>query len=221
MLHQDIQNWFKNSSLAYVKRAIEIAANGKHSIVLSGMPSNGKSAMLHVLAELQGTFLQSDDVQWFNHDMVISRQTALRWSSYDGQILMETHNCRCGYYGSPYHACECSVLQISAFQRRFHPSFMNSIPMHIRMDTRDMQDRGQYGETVEQVQARMVTEWVELSFTNEAKNLFEVSNRRLNLSPRSVILTTKVANTIALMDNASKIAVHHAAEALQYVPVRW
>lgn len=231
MLNPEVTQWWNQSSLAYVKRAIEIAANGKHNILLIGEPSNGKTAMLKVLAELQNTHLENDtsrvwmdEVVWINSASVMSRHKALELADCRMQIAVETHLCPCGYYGSKYHACTCTPRQISAFQRRFHPSFMGAIAMHIVMNDRDAQDRGKFpynGDNFEAVKARMIPEWRELPVSAEAQQLYDIVWKRMMLSARAALAMKKVANTIALMDIASgssydNIMIHHMAEAAQY-----
>lgn len=225
MIDQSVLQWWEKSSLAHVKRAIEIAANGKHNIMLTGSPASGKTAMFTVLAELEDTRLETDpkrvwmdEIIYINPATVLTRQRALELSFTRMQVAIESHLCPCGYYGDSYHPCTCSVARITAFQRRFHPSLMSAMGLHISMgDTIDKQDRK--GETFDVVKSRMITEWVELPMNKEALNFRDIASRKFTygLSARQLVETMRVANTIALMDGKDKIMVHHIAESLQYI----
>lgn len=147
---------------AHAKRAVEVAAAGRHSIIFSGSPGFGKSLLIRALAELiaPSLFVEATPVVEEDRLSALMREaeggilclgdlTIIRPVSalsvilhiaerYPGVALVaEMRPCPCGYYGDPVHECNCTARMIQAYQMRFAP-FVEHVDIWIevtRLDT--------------------------------------------------------------------------------------
>ncbi len=153
--------------------------------------------------------------------------------------------CPCGYYGDPSRPCTCTPTMIARYQSRLSGPLLDRIDIHMTVPRVDydklMQDSR--AETSAQVRARVeaARERQRQRFagrtdihanadmgvsdiqtmcvlTSEARQLLDVSVRRLQLSARAYHRLLKLSRTIADLSNCDRIEVSHVAEAIQYRP---
>ncbi len=153
--------------------------------------------------------------------------------------------CPCGYYGDSTRACTCSPTMISRYQGRLSGPLLDRIDLHLDVPRveydRLMSD--ERAETSAEVRKRVesarehqrkrfegraglyansdmgVSEIQQLCYLSpEAKQLLEVSTKRLQLSARSYHRVIKLSRTIADLEDSRRIEVPHIAESLQYRP---
>lgn len=178
-------------------------------------------------------------------DRVISVSRANSQVTYPADfMLVATMNpCPCGYYGDPEHECNCSMTQITAYQKRLSGPLLDRIDMIIQV-SRIPHDQllSNLSETKKQHKAAMSTieeaKNVQLlryksskksnnSLSNSeirhfaplepmAKTFLDNAADKLKLSARSYFKVIKVARTIADIEGSPIVDIPHLAEALQY-----
>jgi magnesium chelatase family protein len=159
-------------------------------------------------------------------------------------MLIAAHNpCPCGYYGSAGRDCSCTPSMIRQYQSRLSGPLLDRIDMHVYVPPveYDKLMNDQQGEASESIRARVesarraqqarfhdypaiyangdmgageVQKFCVL--TGEARQLLELSVRKMQLSARSYHRMLKLSRTIADLEGSESIAVTHVAEGLQY-----
>ena len=161
-------------------------------------------------------------------------------------LLVGARNpCPCGFSGDPSHVCNCTPNQIKRYQAKLSGPLLDRIDMHVdvpRVDFEKLMGRGEgessadIRERVEKARCIQVSRFEEYPglYANadmtvgelddfcivqpDAKQVLSLSVRKLQLSARSYHRVLKLSRTIADLDSAADIEVHHVAEALQYRP---
>ena len=161
-------------------------------------------------------------------------------------LLVGARNpCPCGYSGDPSHVCNCTPNQIKRYQAKLSGPLLDRIDMHVdvpRVDFEKLMGRGEgessadIRERVEKARCTQVSRFEDYPglYANadmtvgeiddfcivqpDAKQVLSLSVRKLQLSARSYHRVLKLSRTIADLDSAADIEVHHVAEALQYRP---
>jgi magnesium chelatase family protein len=157
-------------------------------------------------------------------------------------ILVATANpCPCGFYGTD-RPCNCTASQINHYQRKLSGPILDRIDLHIEVQGVDYKNI--LGSSSDRIKSAAVRQGVEqarnrqhdryknvmvlnsnldnsevkrtIHLTPEARKLLDVAAQKMSLSARGYIRTLKVGQTIADLEAASKVEVHHLAEALQY-----
>lgn len=153
--------------------------------------------------------------------------------------------CPCGYFGDSTRACTCSPTMISRYQGRLSGPLLDRIDLHVDVprveydrlmsdergepsaavrgrveSARDHQRKRFEGRAGLYANADMgVSDIQQLCYlAPEAKQLLDVSTKRLQLSARSYHRVIKLSRTIADLEDSRRIEVAHVAEALQYRP---
>lgn len=161
-------------------------------------------------------------------------------------MLIAAHNpCPCGYYGDSLRQCTCSPNLIERYQSKLSGPLLDRIDLHVdvpRVDYDKLMGSGR-GETSAEIRARviaarqrqaerfagqphlrtnadMTAKQVQAlcQLTPEAKQLLEISVRRMQLSARAYHRVLKLSRTIADLAASALIDVTHVAEAVQYRP---
>lgn len=160
-------------------------------------------------------------------------------------LIAAMNPCPCGYYGDPVHPCTCSPTLIQRYQGKLSGPLIDRIDIHVDVPRVDydklMSDAT--GERsvdirarVEHARERQYTRFAEMPglfanadmnagqvqqlcvLSDEAKQVLELSVRRMKLSARAYHRVLKLSRTIADIGNSEVIQVPHVAEALQYRP---
>jgi len=153
--------------------------------------------------------------------------------------------CPCGYYGDVVRPCTCSPTMITRYQSRLSGPLLDRIDIHLDVprvehDKLMSDERGEPSakvrERVEMARERQrnrfsqhphlyanadmsVTEIKQMCVLSpEARQLLEISVKRMQLSARSYHRTLKLSRTIADLGSSDRIEVQHIAEAIQYRP---
>lgn len=161
-------------------------------------------------------------------------------------MLVAAHNpCPCGHYGDATQQCTCTPTMITRYQAKLSGPLLDRIDLHVEVprvpyDKLMSLDRA---ESSAQVRARVVAARQRQTqrfdayphiFANadmgtgevqdhcilkdDARQLLELSVRKMKLSARSYHRVLKISRTIADLAASDAIAVVHIAEALQYRP---
>ena len=161
-------------------------------------------------------------------------------------LLVAARNpCPCGYHGDPTRACTCTPSAITRYASRLSGPMLDRIDIHVDVPRveYDKLMKAERGESSLAVRAR-VERARELQYArfadhpglfanadmgageiqqlcvlaDDAKQLLELSVRRMALSARSYHRVLKLSRTIADLAESEIIQVNHVAEAIQYRP---
>ncbi len=153
--------------------------------------------------------------------------------------------CPCGYHGDPTRACTCTPTMITRYQSKLSGPLLDRIDIHVDVPRVDYdklmgQEQAETSQLIrnhvirarEKQQERFdkfaniyanadmsVSEIQQFCvMTDEAKQLLELSVRRMQLSARAYHRVLKLSRTIADLGDSEIIEVPHIAEAIQYRP---
>ena len=157
-------------------------------------------------------------------------------------LVCAMNPCRCGWYGHPSGRCRCSAQQVEQYMRRISGPLLDRIDMHIEVPSveyeamrrkeqpeasavirkrvnaaREVQKRRFGGTSVNcnaYMTPAMIGQYCQLDEAGE--KLMQGAFDRLGLTGRSHDRILRMARTIADLDGAERIEVHHLAEAIQY-----
>lgn len=161
-------------------------------------------------------------------------------------LLVSAQNpCPCGYFGDPVKPCTCTPTMITRYQSKISGPLLDRIDIHVdvpRVDYDKLMSM-ERGETSAAVRARVerARERQRQRFadhpglyanadmgageiqqmcvlTPDARQLAELTVRRMQLSARAYHRVLKLSRTIADLDGKEVIETHHVAEAVQYRP---
>ncbi len=158
-------------------------------------------------------------------------------------LVAAMNPCPCGYYGDPVRQCTCTPGQIQRYQKRLSGPLLDRMDIYIDVPAvpyEKLADEGR-GEPSARIRDRVmaarerqrhrfrdnprcvtnadmgpgeVREFCTLDETGRA--LMVTAVKQMHLSARAYHRVLKLARTIADLEGAAHIAVHHLAEALQY-----
>jgi magnesium chelatase family protein len=156
-------------------------------------------------------------------------------------LVASTNPCPCGYYGDSQQACTCTVRSRTTYWSRLSGPLLDRIDLQVMVSRLQPQEltQAQQGEDstpvrqrVEgaraiaqarfggalqcnaEMESRHLRHWCSLE--DGPRTLLEQAIRRLALSARATDRILKVARTIADLEGAASLQVHHLAEAIQY-----
>ena len=152
--------------------------------------------------------------------------------------------CPCGYFGDPYHPCNCPPGLVTRYQRRISGPFIDRVDIFVEVphiEYEKLADNRQ-GEKSEKVRARVeaARELQRQRFTGKktkcnsemspadvrdycqlgdsAQSLLKTAMKQLYLSARAFHRILKLSRTIADLEGSQSIKANHLAEAVQYRP---
>jgi magnesium chelatase family protein len=161
-------------------------------------------------------------------------------------LLILAHNpCPCGYLGDTTRVCTCTPTMIKRYMSKLSGPLLDRIDIHIEVprveydkllgDERgeDSQDVRQRVEDARERQNDRFAKMPDIHangdmrtgdiqtfciLNDDARQLLDLSVRKMKLSARSYHRVLKLSRTIADLAACDTIAVKHVAEALQYRP---
>ena len=153
-------------------------------------------------------------------------------------LLAAANPCPCGHFGDPGHECVCPPARINAYQSRIGGPLMNRIDVFVDVHRPDSSRviQGETGKSSEQMaeevlRAREFASWrharsgVEvtqkagvdaLGFEPKAKETFKSMAESFRLGGRSIARVSRVARTIADIDERELVSSDDVFEALNY-----
>lgn len=160
-------------------------------------------------------------------------------------LVAAMNPCPCGFYGDPSRPCTCTPTTIKRYQARISGPLLDRIDIHldvprVNYDKLMAQERAEPSisvrQRVEQARERQRQRFAgrphlhanadmgpgeiqELcALTPDARQLLDMSVRRMQLSARAYHRVLKLSRTIADLSCSETVEVVHVAEALQYRP---
>ena len=154
-----------------------------------------------------------------------------------------TQGCPCGFLGHPRKACKCAPGDIQRYQAKLSGPILDRIDLRVEVQAPPQERVGKVGDPAESVrlsnsiaaarsrqaerydaidgvhcnaQADPRSRRAFMQPRHEAAALLRRAMTRWDLSVRAYERTLAVARSIADLDGASDVDVHHVAEALQY-----
>lgn len=177
-------------------------------------------------------------------DGVVTIARAASRVTYPASVMLVAamNPCPCGYYGHPTQPCRCSVAKVSLYLARISGPLLDRMDLHVEVPPVDYdqlsapepeEPSAQVRRRVEAARAiqtqryrgsgihsnaaltpALLRECCQLE--ENARELLRGAYERMGLSGRSHDRLLKVSRTIADLEGADRIAVHHLAEAIQF-----
>jgi magnesium chelatase family protein len=158
------------------------------------------------------------------------------------QLIASMNPCPCGFFSDPRRACVCSSTQIRRYLGRISGPLLDRIDIHVevpRLSTQELMGKsiGESSATVRERVARARQRQVarlqpdgltcnaqlkakqlraHCALDDGAHDLLKTAINQFSLSARAYDRILKVARTIADLDAAETIQLHHIAEAINY-----
>lgn len=192
---------------------------------------------LDELPEFASNALQSLRQPLEEHEVRIVRVDGVYVFPCDFQLVAAANPCPCGYLGDDRHECTCTPARIASYQARIGGPLMDRIDVVVDVQRPQTTDviRGSSGLSTQEMRsqvmgARDFSQWREarrggerdqsgvaaMGFQDSARAYFESSADRLGLGGRAITRVSRVARTIADVDQREEVTRDDVAEALQY-----
>ena len=158
------------------------------------------------------------------------------------QLVAAMNPCPCGFRTDPVRECTCSMGNVGRYLKRISGPLQDRIDIHIevpRLMPEEVMTR-QTGESSVAIRERVITarrrqqqRFAETPFhknadmnskalrkfcglSQDVENLLRAAIDQFGLSARAYDRILKLSRTIADLEGADEIMIHHAAEAVQY-----
>jgi magnesium chelatase family protein len=177
--------------------------------------------------------------------VTISRATTSITYPANFLLMLALNPCPCGYYGDPVRACTCTPNMIARYLSKISGPLLDRIDIYVTVQRIDhdklmadsrAESSADVRARVEGARARQRARFAGAEgmfansdmkirdidqfcrLTNDARQLLELSVKRMQLSARAYHRILKLARTIADLADSDLIELPHAAEAIQYRP---
>jgi len=203
-----------------VKRAMEVAVAGRHSLLLFGPHDYGKTLCLQAMAGLADV----DNVGPLQ-DMTAAKRRAViaKLDKGDRAMVAEVIPCPCGSYGDPYAICRCDTTRIVDHRDKLQDvarSFDMLIGVPRPIAVAMAKGTPYHGEDTATVKARIeraATNAVPEGLSEDAQSLLAKAISHAPLSPKQATVAKAIGATVARLDGKATVEVFHISEAIQYV----
>lgn len=198
----------------HAKRGMEVAASGKHNVILMG---SSKKDMV-ALARRFDTIYEGE-YQIFDLDGKDIKGRP------DVMTIGMMHLCPCGKFTHPKYVCKCTPDEVKKYLTDKFNIFPEIFQMHLEVVPVRMGNIARRrGEASEEIKARIdhireMKRRADINTTGmatDATELFKLAIVELGLSDRACKNITSMAETIARMDGKGTIESHHLSEAISY-----
>ncbi len=157
-------------------------------------------------------------------------------------LVAAMNPCPCGYFSDPNHECTCTYTRIYRYRSKVSGPLMDRIDIHVDVPAVRYKDlasehnaetsadigarvnlaRAMQSERLQrakiycnaQMNNRQIRKYCPIN--RESHRLLEMAIDKLGLSARAFNRILKIARTVADLDGAPDLGVHHVSEAIQY-----
>jgi len=202
-----------------VKRVMEVAAVGNHSLLLFGPHDYGKTLCLQAMAGLTDV----DNVGPVQ-DMTAAKQRALRnrLDRHERTIVAEIVPCPCGNYCNAHAVCRCSAVAIQRYRAKLMDTVRSfDAVVGIRRPMPEAMARVRWDtEDTETVKARVMAAKgipTPSGLSLDASDIVSMAVRQAGMTPKQVVIAKAIGESVARLDGKATVEVFHMSEAIQYV----
>lgn len=200
----------------HVKRGLEVAAAGDHSILLIGPHKSGKWA----LGERFSTIYSNGVVLFRLQKEGASTHNGIA-RNHKGIMIATMLPCPCGNFTDPKKECRCRPNDIQKYLGSVPSEVLDRVYIHLEVPKLKVECLGdkRYGDSSEEIRKRIEEARKNpepKGMDKEADELLKLAILELGISARSYDKIVSVAATIAQMDNKQIIECHHISEAISY-----
>lgn len=224
-----------------VKRAVEVALSGNHSILLLGGSGSGKTLWIDTIRDMLPAQVVSNYSEWTKvedkeglyfaiDDLVDNGANKILNLISKTPLIASIDLCQCGNYNHPIHMCQCSPEDVIGYRYQIKRSTLDRFDISIELTYPGAELLFYKGnEKTEDILKRIgkintVKSGIKKTYPEvdeDSQKLIMAAYKQLGLSIGSCKAIISIANTIALMSGSDKIRVEHTAEALQYKSVNY
>ncbi|HEC99062.1 MAG TPA: hypothetical protein ENN18_01575 [Proteobacteria bacterium] len=186
--------WQRVPGNEHVKRALEVALAGSHSVMILGYPETQRP--------------------------MVNLVQALYERSPEKVAIKLAIVCPCGYFQHPHKSCSCTPREIRHHYKRLK---LHRYQIIIESSIPRLTDFLKPGEPFPDVEPRIIRaaqfkkDSTELCATSEALSLIEAACSKLAINLENAL---QIAGTIAALDQKTIIDPIHLAEAIQYSRIK-
>ncbi|HWL53237.1 MAG TPA: YifB family Mg chelatase-like AAA ATPase [Chthoniobacteraceae bacterium] len=175
--------------------------------------------------------------------VTVSRAAGSMTFPADFMMVAALNPCPCGYFGDLKRECRCSLNQVQRYRQRISGPLLDRIDLHIEVPAvqfkeltstengessasirerilaaRAIQQKRFAKSTQTRCNARMTSRQLKThgQLDEQCRELLRMAMSELNLSARAHDRILKVSRTIADLEAAQDIGIHHLSEAIQY-----
>lgn len=174
--------------------------------------------------------------------VTISRANATLTYPSKFMLVASMNPCPCGYYGDPYHECNCSQSAIDKYLNKLSSPLLDRIDIHIEVlpvdytdlketrkteTSKDIRTRVNRAREIQierfkkeniysnsQLSPKNIKKYCKLS--KDAESIMEQAFKKYRFSARTYNKILKVSRTIADLDGEEIIQENHVLEAVRY-----
>ncbi len=139
-------------------------------------------------------------------------------------LIASMNPCKCGFRGSDYKKCTCRTVDALRYSQKISGPMLDRFDMLIHIDS--FENKAEIPLGREQLTTKAARQQVSGARKNLASTKFTIKVstkekleeiiRELKLSKRGLAKVTKVAKTIASLENSGEVTIDHLLEALSY-----
>jgi len=197
----------------HVKRGIEVAVAGEHSVLLIGSHGSGKTMIARRVSTLTDKPVMIYDYKDFGKcRSVVGKST---------MFVVTMLSCPCGNFTSPKVECHCTPAKIQRYLSRIPTWLLDKVDIHIEVPSIEYNQK-KASEDSATIKARINKAMTPantstlMEVDKEGEELLKMAILEIGLSARAYDKVLKVARTIALLDNKTTIEAGHISETIGY-----
>lgn len=189
--------WNNLKGNEYLKRAIEVALKGQHTITIIGNFDNG-----------------------LNNIKDIFKPRYFEDAIFNENLLTFIEPCPCGFFKDPLQECNCNIEDITNYIKtdKYKQAMINEII--VKLETPEIIYYNHEGESFKKVFDRLIlckNIAINRELDKQAKDILNIACIRLHFTIGQWERCLSVANTIAAMDDSEVIKAIHISETIGYI----
>ena len=197
--------------LWHVRRGIEVAVAGEHSVLLIGSHGSGKTMIAQRVSTLTDKPVMIYDYKDFG-----------MFQGHDSMCVFTMLPCPCGNFTSPKVECHCTPAKIQGYLSRIPTWLIDKVDIHIEVPSIEYSQK-KANEDSATIKARIIkamtpanTSTLRIKVDKEGEELLKMAILELGISARAYDKIIKVAGTIARLDGKTIVEAGHISEAIGY-----